>query len=265
MLGFGKKERKEPEGLWAQVNDKSSYRGAVRSMISGPKDGVRMIREASNTLKSQTRQVFEKGKVERFEDAMERLNVGQEDLPLIHNQILIQVYFSFFVGTLAWLVALRFLLTGSYFAGLVGLMVGLASMANYVQGAIRAKQIRTQTLGGGVFFLDGFRDWLPSRLSNVAKMEKNDPLRRPEIVAGLEKSARRFMLSSAVLFSIGMLVFGMKWEIVPSVFWVSFLICGVGFLMLGSWFSFQAFKRRKGLRCDMFFWFCSPKYWVPLK
>lgn len=240
-----------------------SLRGGVRSAIGISGAGMDTIRSGASSVAEATRRSLMPGRTETFDAAMERLGVDEGKLPLIHNQIALQVYTSFLVGVAGLTLGLVFFFRGGLMAGLAAFAVGLACMAHAAQASLRAYRIRRRSLGLLNDWLAAPGEWLPSRMSGLQRMATNDPSRSPDRLAAIAARAMvQFWVASG--FAIAATV---AWIVGPGLAGgnvaVVFTLAAVILYCLFAANSFDVFRKRIGVECDFLLWIMTVEAWLP--
>lgn len=254
----------KPKSFFSFVNKQATLRGSVNSTINNTMRGANAITTATDQFKKETRAIMQPGRVESFSQAMKRLGIKEAKLPLIHNQILLQLYLTFFLAIVAFTVALQFIIQAMWMPAMLASMVGLTCLANFAQSSIRAYQVRNQRLGAASQWLTEPGQWLPARMANLERMENGDPLRHPLLLNNYSSKARFHMFIAAFFLGLGLCLYFISFRLVPMAFVALCFLLSIAFVVYGSWFSFEVFRRRKALHCDMLFWLSTPSAWVPL-
>lgn len=261
-------EKKDPPktpSLFSQINKQATLRGSINSTINNTMRGAAVISSTTADFKRETQNTLQPGRVETFQQAMDRLDVRSEDLPLIHNQILLQVYLTLGLGISAVCFGLQFFFRGVWVSGILCLIIGMTCLANFSQSSIRAYQVRHKKLGAASDWLSNWSEWLPSRMDGLVAMDKADPLRHPLVVNSLVGKARFSMFLGAMALGVGVGIHTASFEAVPIALVGALYFVAAGLFINGSRFSFEVFKRKKGLRCDLLYWMMSPLAWIPSK
>lgn len=265
MADTEKKAPSKAPGLLSQINKQATLRGSINSTINSTMRGAAVISSAGAEFKKETKNILQPGRVETFAQAMDRLDVNSKDLPLIHNQILLQVYLTLSLAVIALCIGLQFFVRGVWVSGILSFIIGLTCLANFSQSSIRAYQVRHKKLGAANEWFSNPGEWLPSRMGGLVDMDRTDPLRHPVLVNSLVGKARLFMFLGAMMLGVAVGVHSASFQAVPIALVGALYFLAVGFFVNGSRFSFEVFKRRKGLQCDLLYWVVSPSTWVPSK
>lgn len=234
--------------------------GGARSLVGNARMGGAVIGDGVRTLSDATRSSLQAGRYESFSQAMARLGVTDDQLPIVHNQLLLQLYLTFFVSIAAFTSCANLILNGAILASIVAGMIGIASLTKTVQSSMQCEFIRERKLGLARQWWQKPSVWLPNRMAGVIPIPMGDPLRDPKIVAGMVKgSRRRFLVSGLVLtFAVCSHFVFNSWG------WPLLALGGaIVFAMMAANDSFEIFKRRQGHVCDLYPWLISPKDWVP--
>lgn len=245
------------------INKDLSLRGGLRSAVASSRQGGRVIGGSVSALATATRQSMQPPRQENFEHAIARLGLDPEMLPVIHNQLLIQMYLAFFVGVAGLTSFLNLLFLGRASSGVIALLIAMAGLFRAAQSSMQAFFIRRRQLGLVQEWLRSPSEWFPSRLPGGVDMAPNDPLRDPVIVTRLARRVHRNVvigLSFAVLFGVLWSSFHsfnmMGWSMIS-------VTLAVLFVLLAARDSFEVYKRRKGIVCDLHPWLTQPSTWIP--
>lgn len=256
---MSEKVDKKPTKISSLRREMSTFGGA-RSMIKQARQGSDLIGSGVKILTEATKKTLEPGRFETFDAAMDRLGVRSEELPIIHNQLVLQVYLSFFVGCIALASTGNLAFQGVYLASVVALLIGCAALTKAVQSSMQCYFIRERRLGISSQWWARASDWFPDRIEGCVTMQANDPLRDPRAVNAMVRNARRHFRFGAIVLAPGLLsyfVFGsLGWPLVS-------MTSAVIFTLLGASLSFEVYKRREGVVCDLYPWLSTPKAWVP--
>ena len=253
------------KGFIADRDQRATFRGAVNSTVTNTMRGANVIRTASGNLRQGTKDLLKPGRVESFSQAMQRLKIDEAELPLIHNQILLQVYLTLFLGVIGMTIAACFLVVGSFVPAALACAVSASCLANCAQSSIRAFQVRRRALGKASEWISMPGEWIPSRMPGVRAMQRNDPLRNPEVVEQLATRARKFMFLGAMALGLGVGAHLIGIKTLP-VAWVAMCyFLAAALTVNGGRYSFEVFKRRAGLHSDLLHWLESPLAWIPAK
>lgn len=251
-------------GFFSQLNHDATITGVVKSTFSNARRGADVVSSGLNEVSKTSRKFTSEGRIETFDNAMERLGIEEVDLPLIHNQIVLQSYLAFFIGLGSMTMAAMYILTTPFWgSGLLCAVVGMTSFVYFFQSSAQALQIRSRELGLLGRLLISPSEWFPSRLTNVRKMAKNDPLRLASVVQPMAKSAQARMGAGFALLVLAVVIKATDLELQGGPWGTLFLAFALVFLLLGASKSFEVFKRRSGEHCDMTPWLFSPSNWVP--
>lgn len=257
------KGRAKP-GTFSQINRDLTIMAGLRSTVGQTRRSVRMMRASADGLLQASRDAMAAGRVETFKAAMERTGVLEEDLPLVHNQIVLQCYTSLVVGVIAAAVSVNYIVSGQQVAAAaLSLLITVTSLFYFAQSSTQAMQIRHRELGLLSTWVSSPREWFPRRLTQLRRMSRSDPLRHPDAVRPLAQRARRAMFAAAIIFGVAFGIrmahvdaYGGPWSVL-----LSFI--GMAFLLTGGRVSFEVFRRRVGLHCDIAYWLLSPADWIP--
>ena len=258
-------EPSKAKGLLSHINEQATLKGSINSTINSTLRGANVIATATNDFKKETRLVLQPGRVETFSQAMKRLEINEANLPLIHNQILLQIYLTFLLASFSLIISIYFLVLQNWASALLSLIVSLTCIANFSQSSIRAYQVRHRQLGAASQWFSNPAQWFPSRLKNVVPMQEGDPLRHPVIVNQYVSKAIFFMMTGAVFFGLGVGLYFADFRGVPMAPVALCFFLAAAFNGYGCRFSFEVFRRRKGLYCDILLWLITPEAWVPSK
>lgn len=253
----GKEKRK---GALRGVYRDMGVLGSVRSLGNNAKQGADTIALGLETVVRATRKSLEPGRHETFYQATLRLGIEPEDLPIIHNQIALQLYLTLVVAAAALIGAGIYFLNGQIMAPLISLVVSLTCFAKAAQSSIQCMSIRQKRLGVAGDWISSPGEWMPKRIIADKPMEKNDPLRDPSVIQTIARTARRSLSIGALL-----ILLAVCWVFLfPGNQW-SLLYLGAGLVMIftGAKSSFEVFKRRKGIHCDVIPWLSDPSEWFP--
>lgn len=234
--------------------------GGIRSIGATAKQGSDAIAVSAQAMAEATRRSLEPARHETFAQALARLGVLEEDLPIIHNQIILQMHLALVVAAIALVGSIVYFAKGQIMAPLISLVIFLTCLVKASQSSIHCMSIRHRRLGLNAQWLASPGEWLPKRIFAERAMEKNDPLRDPEIVNGLARNARRSLTVGVSLIGLSVL-----WTFLfPGNQW-PLLYVGAGLMVLfsGSKNSFEVFKRRRGIHCDVAPWLTDPTAWFP--
>lgn len=198
--------------------------------------------------------------------AMKRLKVDKEDIPLIHNQIVVQVYLAFFIGVIALAMGVKHYLLGSQVSAFgLAFVIGLTSIFYAVQSSVQSFQIREMKLNQLSEWFFKISEWFPSRIPGLVRMTKRDPLRAPKIIESMVQRSRlayyfgfAFGLVAIVLIFTDIALNNNAWSVLLAAF-------AIILLMVATRNSFEAFRRREGIHCDLGLWLNTPKDWFPMK
>ena len=238
----------------------ASVLGGVRSMANTAKEGGETIALGVRTLATATRESLKPGRFETFAQAMKRLGVAHHDLPIIHNQIVLQCYLTLFVAVLAGASALAFAFKGQLLAPLIAVTIGATCLVKAAQSSIQCFSIQERELGLNSQWISRPDVWIPKRIHAIVDMHKDDPLRHPSVIEPIARAARKNLIGGAA-----MILLAVVWSLVfPGSQW-SLLYVGIGmvFILFGSKHSFEVYKRRRGVHCDAFPWLTDPSAWFP--
>ena len=180
----------------------SSFGGA-KSLIGNALKGGSLIAGGVSAWTEATKKALEPGRIETFDTAMSRLGVSEEALPIIHNQMALQVYLTFFVTCIAFASTVNLAIRGGLFPALVAFFIGSAALAKMIQSSIQCEFIRERRLGIGRQWLAKPGVWLPDRLKGLMVMSSNDPLREPGIVNAMARNARAHFWYATIMSSFG--------------------------------------------------------------
>ena len=220
-------QKEKSFGFFSQINKNATIRGSINSTLNNTRRGASAITAASSLIKDGASEVISEARVESFNDALARLDVNEEDLPLIHNQILFQSYVSFAFFIISIAVSISFLYKAIYPAAVIAFVISLASFANFAQSSIRTYQIRTASLGNLFVWAFSFHEWLPPRMDSLVKMEKIDPLFHDSVVSDIASKAR-FSYSVFLFFAFTAVAsYYSKYEHMPDAWWICCLIVGI--------------------------------------
>lgn len=247
----------------SQLMKQATLRGSINSTVKNTLRGASAITVASESLKTGTRHALAAGRVETFEAAMARLGIVDDELALIHNQILLQVYMSFVVGLIALLVGIKFFAAYKFAPSMLSIAISGAAVATFAQGSIRCFQIQRRALGSAKEWLVSFGDWLPSRMPDMRRMQRRDPLQNPEVVRVLVQRFRANSRASGLAFAIG--ISSALWQPagLPSAWWATALFVGAAMFFNAIRYSFEVFRRQEGIYCDLLLWIETPRAWIP--
>lgn len=248
----------------AGLNRDATLRGGVRSAFASTVRGASNITNGASSISQATKNVLLNARVETFEVAMERLGLTNSNLPLIHNQIVLQVYLLFFLSLVATTLGVVYMVNGSNLsAGMLASVIAVSCVVFFSQNSLQAFQIRKKKLNLLSEWLASPAQWLPSRMDGLESMMRSDPLRAPEIIAGLVKSARKKLFSAALLLGIGIgIELGVEANLAQE--WPKlFYMLGGALTLTGANVSFEVFKRRMGVYCDVALWILTPTAWIP--
>lgn len=258
--GTGEKRRK---GFLSYLNKQATLRGAINSTMTNTMRGASVIKSASGQLRAGTAVLMRPGRIETFEEALERNGVLEEDLPLIHNQLLLQMYAAGVFAVVAYTVAGVHTLQQSYFSGLLSLILGTTCAAHFSQSSLRAFQVRRRRLGAAAEWLTSPSEWLPSRMKGVRSMQKLDPLRRPALIEALARKSRLSLTLAGLVGGIGLAAALGGAAAIPLAWITTCVVSALVLLAIAVRYSFETFRRRAGMDCDLLLWIASPKHWVP--
>lgn len=203
------------------------------------------------------------GRVETFGVAIGRLGIQEDELPLIHNQIILQAYAALVVGVVSLMLGLHYLSNALGAAGALALVIGVTSFFLFAQSSTQALQIRKQELGLFGSWLSSPAEWFPSRVPILRRMSRADPLRHPNNVRPLAARARRLMFVASGLLGLGIGMHVASVDLAGGPWGILLGCIGVALLLPGARASFEVYRRREGLHCDVGAWMLSAKDWIP--
>lgn len=234
--------------------------GGARSLMGQARQGSDLIGSGVRILTDATKKTLEPARYESFDAAMERLGVRPEELPIIHNQLVLQVYLAFFVGCIALASTGNLAFQEAYLASAVAFLIGCAALTKAVQSSMQCHFIRERRLGIARQWWARASDWFPDRIAGCVVMQANDPLRDPRAVNAMVRNSRRHFFFGVIVLAPGLLsyfAFGSwGWPLVS-------VTSAVVFALLGASLSFEVYKRREGVVCDLYPWLSTPGAWVP--
>lgn len=255
----------KPKSFLSQINKQATLRGSVNSTINSTMRGASVISNASSQFKKETQQVLQPGRVETFSQAMERLQIDSNNLALIHNQILLQVYLTFFLSFASFVIFIQFIFRGMWVPGVLSLIISLTCFVNFAQSSIRTYQVRHKKLGAASDWLGSFSEWIPKRMTNLVPMDKSDPLRHPVLLNSFVSKAKFYMFLGFAFFGCAVGIHLASFGSVPPALLGALYLFSVSFVIYGGRFSFEVFRRSKGVQSDLLYWLISPGSWIPTK
>lgn len=259
------KETKDTEkGYFSKLNNDATLTGVVKSTFSNARRGIEMVSTGTDELVRSSKKMITDSRVETFDKAMQRMSVDPSDLPLIHNQIVSQSYISFFAGLIAFAMSAFYWMAGNLIgSALLCTVVGVTSLFYFFQSSAQALQIRRKKLGLLTTLLLSPSEWFASRMLNLRAMTDTDPLRLASVVEPMAKKSQ-FRYGFALLFFIAGVFFKVTdLEAHYGPWGILFLAIACVFTLIATTASFEVFRRREGLHCDVALWFFSPLSWVP--
>lgn len=266
--GSGSPKANQPQkrqpGFFSKLNKDATLTGVVKSTFSNLRNGADVVSTGLGSITESSRNIAFSGRIESFDNAMQRLCLADSDLPLIHNQIVLQTYLSFFIGLAAMTMAAMYVITTPFWgSGLLCGVVAITAFVYFVQSSSQALQIRERRLGLLGEFILSPSQWFPSRMANLRQMQKNDPLRLASVVEPMASIARKRMGMGLVFLTLSVLFKLTDWEMYTGPWGTLFLAFSLVFLLLGASLSFNVFRRRCALHCDVIPWLFSPSEWIP--
>lgn len=264
MQKTGKREKKKGLVSRALTGD-TSLIGSARSVAATVAEGASVVSSGFETISADTRKVFEPPRIETFESACKRLNIKQQDLPKIHNQIVLQVYTSFFTGLIALVIFVNYLVfyKTSIMVYLATLSIGMACMGHFVSASMQSMRIRKRKLGLQSEWLAQPAEWLPSRIEMSAPIPAGDGRLDKKMVRAMVSRSRRCygVTAGLALFAV-LLFFVVPAGTLPGAALLTLALAGfqLSRAMRCSLFVLQA---RAGIDYDFMYWLISPGLWVP--
>jgi hypothetical protein len=254
-------QKKEP-GLYKRATKNMSVFGGARSLMGNAREGGAVIGEGVRVLNQAARDSMKAGRFETFDQAMSRLGIEEEQLPIIHNQMVLQLYLTFFVGIASLTSGVNLVVQDNLFAAIIAALIAVASMTKTVQSSMQCEFIRQRRLGIGAMWWSRPSIWFPARMEGTIPMAANDPMRDPKLVRNLAVSSQlQFKLAAAsVAMGLGAyaVFMSMGWPLIT-------MGAAMVFLMKGANLSFEVYKRRQGHHCDLYPWLMTPSSWIPAK
>lgn len=245
-------------------NEELTIKGGIQSIVNQAQDGAAPVIDGLDKLKKSNTKSLKGGRIESFEMAMERQNVKIVDLALIHNQIVAQTYFTLCASLICVSMCARYAFFSEEMIPV--LLSGVLSLLGFVfffQAGLQAFQIRERKLGLLSKFILSPGDWIPSRIDGLKKMSKTDPLRKPEVVHPLVKKARlnAFIALGCIGVAGGLLIainqtIAQPWSL-------AFIFTATILFVSSGKNSFEVYKRREAIHCDVLMWLSSVKDWIP--
>lgn len=243
-----------------QFRKDASLFGGVRSLASTTRSGGAVIKDGVRIITDATQNSIKPARQESFEQAMQRLGVSEKYLPIIHNQLLVQIYLTFFMAIIAVTSGVNLIFNNSLMPATIAFLIAFASVAKAIQSSIQCEFIRQKKLGIHSQWWKKPSIWFPDRMDAVVPMKEDDPLRSPQSVNELVGAARKNFMFAAAMGLLCIVVYFIFSSIGLTLLTLTVMTI---LLVIASNISFEIFKRRKGYECDPYPWIIEPKSWVP--
>jgi hypothetical protein len=261
-----KKESVVPEevGFIRQLNRDLTIRNSFRSMFRNATNGAVVVQSTASSIVDGFHKSMESSRNETFEAACDRFGILPHDLPLIHNQLLLQIYLSFYMSIAAFAFWGNFMISGTgIMIKLASFSIGMACLSNAFQSSLQAFRVRNLSLGGTSTWLNSPGEWFPSRILNTLEIAVDDSRLDIQTASLSATRSRRYFLFSAIISAATLpLYLTSDKSTIPglSLLAIFFSFLFLIFAIKNSFFVMQFHSRTV---CDLLAWFLTPKAWIP--
>jgi hypothetical protein len=257
-------DKKSSPGLLREANEGLSIRGSIRSSLALSGQGLALMRSSARALADDTKRVMRPGRNETFDDAMARLGLSDADLPLVHNQLMLQAVLVFCVSLLALFAAVFYAFAqGRLLPALIAAVIAIACAGYSAQASFRAFSIRRRELGNWSAWLASPDEWLVARLGGCRKMNNGDPMVKPGTLNDMAAIARRRLYAAGALFVVAVVVHALSKPGQLSSGALIFFFAGAFQVIMGLRDAFAIYRGRQRRYYDLMAWVTSPSHWLP--
>lgn len=249
------------QAAWGFVKG-ATLRNGVRAMLGSTADGTEFLRATAGS--------FSKGlgssgtkKKETFEEACQRLDVDVDKFNVIHNQLVVQCYVTFFLGVAVLAAGVNLFLTGSSLATLLMSCSGaLTCFATAALSSVRSFRIRAKSFDLDHQWRQSVGEWMPSRVP-VSKIDRsgdgrvaNEMIRSAAQTSKIYFFVSFFLLALAVLGSLTGASADL--DIRYGLLFIAMIYCTL-------WVknSILALQGRQKAEVDLISWLSEPSAWYP--
>lgn len=267
---FGKKRKSENSSVEdakkkhaaLELYGELTLRNSVKKMYAGPAEGADVVKSSANAVIES----FSKTNVERnesFDEACERLGVGEDEIPLIHNQLMLQTYVSFFVGVVALIFIVAAFVAGSMMlVKLVALGAAMASFGNAVQASVQCFRVRSRSLVDFADWCASPDNWVPRKIGANSPIADGDSRRDKKFYVRCVGRARKYYFVGLATLVVSLPGFYLDALMIDRLHYTTTFL-GFVFIALAVNNAIVAMQCAKRCELDFISWLSSPEFWFP--